>query len=122
MVRDLPGVGGNLRDHPAVALVYRIDPVENEEHVVPIRAGLICTMPGSPFENDMQINPILFHSEHRPHALRLNPAAAYLGLNVAVMPDVTRNNINSTVMMIGERVAAMMAGEAAARLLILISQ
>ena len=84
VVRDLPGVGGNLRDHPAVALVYRIDPVENEEQVVPIQAGLVCTAPGSALENDLQINPLLFHSEHRPPALRLDPAAGYLGFNVAL--------------------------------------
>ena len=93
VVRDLPGVGGNLRDHPAVALVYRIDPVENEEQVVPIQSGLICTAPGSPFDNDLQINPMLFHSEHRPPALRLDPAAAYLGFNVALQKTLAHGRV-----------------------------
>ena len=93
VVRDLPGVGGNLRDHPAVALVYRTLPVENEQQVVPMQAGLICTMPGSRFENDMQINPMLFHSEHRPPALRLDPAAAYLGFNVALQKPLSHGRV-----------------------------
>ena len=93
VVRDLPGVGGNLRDHPAVALVYRIDPVENEAKVVPVQAGLICTAPGSPFANDLQINPLLFHSEHRPPALRLDPAAGYLGFNVALQKALAHGRV-----------------------------
>ena len=92
-VRHLPGVGRNLRDHPAVALRYRIDPVEDEDNIVPMQAGLIYTTPGSRFRNDMQINPMLYHSEHRPPHLHLDPAAGYLGFNVALQKPLASGRI-----------------------------
>ena len=88
-LRHLPGVGRNLRDHPAVALMYRIDPVANEERIVPMQAGLIYTTPGSGLRNDMQINPMLYHSEHRPPHLHLDPGAGYLGFNVALQKPLS---------------------------------
>ena len=91
--RHLPGVGRNLRDHPAVALMYRIDPVADEERIVPMQAGLICTTRGSRFRNDMQINPMPYHSEHRPPHLRLDPAAGYLGFNVALQKPLANGRI-----------------------------
>ena len=93
LVRDLPGVGHNLRDHPALALIYRIDPLEREESIVPMQAGLLYTTPGSRFRNDMQINPMLFHSEHRPPHLELDPAAGYLGFNVALQKPLGHGEI-----------------------------
>ena len=92
-LRHLPGVGRNLRDHPAVALMYRIDPVADEERIVPMQAGLIYTTPGSRFRNDMQINPMLYHSEHRPPHLRLDPAAGYLGFNVALQKPLASGHV-----------------------------
>ena len=92
-LRHLPGVGANLRDHPAVALMYRIDPVAGEERIVPMQAGLICTTPGSRFRNDMQVNPMLYHSEHRPPHLCLDPAAGYLGFNVALQKPLSCGSI-----------------------------
>ena len=92
-LRHLPGVGRNLRDHPAVALMYRIDPVADEERIVPMQAGLIYTTRGSRFRNDMQINPMLYHSEHRPPHLRLDPAAGYLGFNVALQMSLASGRI-----------------------------
>ena len=93
LLRHLPGVGRNLRDHPAVALMYRIDPVADEERIVPMQSGLICTTRGSRFRNDMQINPMLYHSEHRPPHLRLDPAAGYLGFNVALQKPLSCGRI-----------------------------
>ena len=92
-LRHLPGVGRNLRDHPAVALMYRIDPVADEERIVPMQSGLICTTRGSRFRNDMQINPMLYHSEHRPPHLRLDRAAGYLGFNVALQKPLSDGRI-----------------------------
>ena len=92
-LRHLPGVGRNLRDHPAVALMYRIDPVADEERIVPMQAGLIYTTPGSRFRNDMQINPMLYHSEHRPPHLHLDPAAGYLGFNVALQKPLASGHV-----------------------------
>ena len=92
-LRQLPGVGRNLRDHPAVALMYRIDPVADEERIVPMQAGLIYTTPGSRFRNDMQINPMPYHSEHRPPHLRLDSAAGYLGFNVALQMPLSCGRI-----------------------------
>ncbi len=87
-LKDLPGVGENLRDHPAVALMYRIDDIENEESIIPMQAGMLYTTPGSRFHNDMQMNPMLYHSEHRPPAVAIDPKASYLGFNIALQRAV----------------------------------
>jgi choline dehydrogenase-like flavoprotein len=53
VVRDLPGVGGNLRDHPSITLPVQTPPDFEEDgrnHVM-----LVYTTEGSPKYNDMQI-------------------------------------------------------------------
>ena len=84
VVKDAPGVGENLRDHPAVGLAFKIDEIENETKIIPMQAGMRYTTPGSDLSNDMQVNPILRHSEHRPQHLDLDPDATYLIFNVAL--------------------------------------
>ena len=57
VVRDLPGVGQNLKDHPKLYITWRVKeghPVEE----VPARGGanLRFTAPGSHLRNDLSIN------------------------------------------------------------------
>jgi choline dehydrogenase len=67
VVRDVPGVGQNLRDHPKVYVTWGI----NESHPVeanPSRGGvsLRCTAPGSSWRNDLSINMSAFVTERLP--------------------------------------------------------
>ena len=57
VVRDLPGVGSNLRDHPDVPMAWRTrsDFPLNTEQVGTGNVTLRFTAPGSPFENDLVI-------------------------------------------------------------------
>ena len=85
VVHDLPGVGENLRDHPAVFLLYRIDDIDfDETNVSPVQAGMRYTTPGSPYRNDMQMSPILRTSEHMPTGLNLEPGVRYMGFSIGL--------------------------------------
>src|SRR5262245_9260321 len=69
VVRDIPGVGQHLRDHPKVYVTWEINkgyPVE----VRPARGGacLRCTAPGSDWRNDISINMGAFVTERVPWA------------------------------------------------------
>ena len=84
VVTDLPGVGENLRDHPAVFLLYRINLEQDEANTSPVQAGMRYTTPGSPFRNDMQMSPILRTSEHRPPGVTLEEDAHYMGFSIGL--------------------------------------
>ena len=84
VVQDLPGVGENLRDHPAVFLLYRIDLEQDEANTSPVQAGMRYTTPGSPHRNDMQMSPILRTSEHRPPNVELEDGARYMGFSIGL--------------------------------------
>lgn len=84
VVQDLPGVGENLRDHPTVFLLYRIDIEQDELNTSPVQAGMRYTTPGSPYRNDMQMSPILRTSEHRPPGVELDDDSRYMGFSVGL--------------------------------------
>lgn len=53
---DLPGVGGNLRDHPHAYATWRPRPGYRMDPDLPrYQLGLRYTVPGSPLRNDMQL-------------------------------------------------------------------
>jgi choline dehydrogenase len=67
LVRDMPGVGQSLRDHPKVYVTWEIRqgyPVDAR----PARGGvwLRCTAPGSDLRNDMNLNMGAFVTERIP--------------------------------------------------------
>ena len=66
VVRDIAGVGENLRDHPAAFMLYKSSVEDPPRGSPSIQAGMRYTTPGSPHRNDMQMSPILLTSEHRP--------------------------------------------------------
>jgi choline dehydrogenase len=81
VVRDMPGVGQNLRDHPKVYLTWDIkDGYPAEER--PARGGVVLrfTAPGSAYRNDVSINMGAFVTERIPWAelTGLGPSAERL--------------------------------------------
>lgn len=69
VVRDLPGVGQNLRDHPYVTIFFRETGPEPDTHQPFIQAILRYTAAGSTTRNDMQIGPLALHSAYLPPTL-----------------------------------------------------
>jgi choline dehydrogenase len=73
VVRDLPGVGQNYRDHPFIAVMLRVQDAYLPEVRGPrLQVGLRYTTPGSSSRNDMQIMPSWFTDPfqryyHRAH-------------------------------------------------------
>jgi choline dehydrogenase len=87
VVADLPGVGQNLRDHPAVNLLWRLQPsymVDEQTHWHQV--GLRYTADGSPLVNDMIVYIGCIPKEHtlivRP-TLNLEQSAGDLRLRSA---------------------------------------
>ena len=84
-LHHLPGVGQNLRDHPAAFMLYRTNLGELPKDAPSIQAGMRYTTPGSKFRNDMQMSPILMTSEHRPSGVVDIPKdGSYTGFSVAL--------------------------------------
>ena len=93
VVRDLAGVGKNLRDHPSCFLVYRTN-VGGDDLLAPaIQVGMRYTTPGSPARNDMQVGPLLMTSEHRPPYLQIDDPGSYVGFGVSLQKAVTAGEL-----------------------------
>ena len=93
VTRDLPGVGENLRDHPAVFMLYRTVMDDLDTFAPSTQAGMRYTTPGSRHRNDMQIAPNLISSEHRPPNVEVSGAGVYAGISVALQKAVTAGRI-----------------------------
>jgi choline dehydrogenase len=64
VVKDLPGVGKNLRDHPQVQMTWKtFDDFEQDPLGPRIQLTLRYTAEGSPLRNDMLIHPFSFATE-----------------------------------------------------------
>ncbi|NQW16269.1 MAG: mycofactocin system GMC family oxidoreductase MftG [Chloroflexi bacterium] len=64
VVKDLPGVGKNLRDHPQVQLTWKtIDGFEQDALAPRIQLALRYTAENSPLRNDMFIHPFSYATE-----------------------------------------------------------
>jgi choline dehydrogenase len=60
-VKDVPGVGNNLSDHPALAVVCRVkDPSLLDADQPIVQTILRYTAPGSEYRNDLQIEAFSF--------------------------------------------------------------
>ena len=84
VVQDLPGVGQNLRDHPAAAVLFRATGEKPDIQAPVIQVGLRYTVEGSDLRNDMQLNPMLMTSEHRPAHVEIDDAENYIGISVSL--------------------------------------
>ncbi|MGE3537860.1 MAG: mycofactocin system GMC family oxidoreductase MftG [Candidatus Tectimicrobiota bacterium] len=81
---ELPGVGQNLRDHPAATALFRMVGERPDVQAPAIQVGLRYTIEGSHLQNDMQITPILMTSEHRPAHVTIQDDDNYVGLSCSL--------------------------------------
>jgi choline dehydrogenase len=84
VLHHLPGVGQNLRDHPAATALFRTVGERPDVQAPAIQVGLRYTVPGSHLQNDMQITPILMTSEHRPAHVTINDDDNYVGISCSL--------------------------------------
>jgi choline dehydrogenase len=78
VVRDLPGVGENLKDHPSVTLIATPKPgVAVPEHPLQ-QVGLRYTAAGSREENDMQMYVWSYSAERMPQVRVLAPELDFM--------------------------------------------
>ena len=96
VVEDLPGVGENLRDHPAVFLLYRTMLDMDVAGMPSLQVGMRYTTPGSAIRNDVQMSPILLSSEHRPTNVEFPDEGSYTGFSVALQKALTAGRIRLT--------------------------
>ena len=92
-VHDLPGVGENLRDHPAVFLLYRTGLEPGDIFDPAIQVGMRYTTPGSKHHNDMQMGPIAMSSEHRPPTVPIDEEGSYAGFSAALQKPMTAGQV-----------------------------
>ncbi len=92
VVHDLPGVGQNLRDHPAVFMQYE-SLVSMPEYTPPLQIGLRYTTSMSKFRNDMQIRPLQIRTEHVPLDFEYTHGAVPTGFSIALQKAVSKGEI-----------------------------
>jgi len=83
-ILDLPGVGENLRDHPAAFVLYRGDSEQPDIDAPNIQIGLRISPEGSTTEADLQISPILMSSEHAPSSVVIESDDFHFGISFAL--------------------------------------
>jgi choline dehydrogenase len=84
VLHDLPGVGQNLRDHPAATALFRMVGERPDVQAPAIQVGLRYTVEASHLQNDMQITPILMTSEHRPAHVPIHDDDNYVGISCSL--------------------------------------
>ena len=94
VVHALPGVGENLRDHPAIFMYYRpVPPFADDPNVPSIQVGMRYTCEGSDTPNDMQITPIRVASEYRPTTVRTDVLGPLTGFSCALQNATTAGRL-----------------------------
>ena len=83
VVADVPGVGQNLRDHPAIFMHYE-SRTQLPDRVPGLQIGMRYTTPGSPFRNDMQMRPLQIRTEHVPPDFNLAQGHVPTGFSIAM--------------------------------------
>lgn len=92
-VKDLSGVGQNLRDHPSAFLLFESYMDQVGEDPKAQQVGMRFTVPGSTVRNDMQVSPLFMTSEHRPDTIPLDADKNYLGFSVALQKALSSGEI-----------------------------
>jgi choline dehydrogenase len=95
-VHHLPGVGKNLRDHPAVFLLFQATGIPSDPLTPPLQVGLRYTTPGSLTRDEIQMSPILMTSEHRPHSVQIREDGAYFGISIGLQNATTAGELTLT--------------------------
>jgi choline dehydrogenase len=89
VVHDLPGVGENLRDHPAVFILFRGKGVPPPGLAPSIQVGLRYSPEFSRTRADIQVSPILMTSEHRPASVKIESDDFHFGFSAALQNATT---------------------------------
>ena len=93
VLKDLKGVGENLRDHPSCFMMFKTNMPHLPVDGPAIQVGMRYTTPGSPHKNDMQMSPILMTSEHRPATVKIPEGETYSGFSVALQKSLTAGRV-----------------------------
>jgi len=80
---DMPGVGRNLRDHPAAFVLCRGKGVSNDFLLPSAQVALRVNSPHSTVKSELQLSPTLMSGEHRPSFVD-SGAPDYFGLTVGL--------------------------------------
>ena len=96
MVHDLPGVGQNLRDHPAAFMLLRGHGDPPDEEAPNIQVGLRFSNEGSTTRADFQLSPIIMNSEHRPSSVQIDNDEFHFGLSVALQNAISAGELRLT--------------------------
>ena len=92
LVHHLPGVGQNLRDHPAVFMLFRsAKPIPADAPA--LQVGMRYTTPGSMFRNDMQMRPLHVRTEHLPVNFDVSSDITPTGFSVALQKAVSAGEL-----------------------------
>ncbi len=87
-VHHLPGVGQNLRDHPAVFMLYEsAKPIPADAPA--LQVGMRYTTPSSMFRNDMQMRPLHVRTEHMPINFDITSDIMPTGFSIALQKAVS---------------------------------
>ena len=92
VVADVPGIGQNLRDHPAVFMHYET-PIQPPSRPPPLQVGMRYTTPGSPYRNDMQMRPIQIRTEHVPPNFDISYGHTPTGFSIAMQKALSQGEI-----------------------------
>ena len=93
VVHDMPGVGENLRDHPAAFILLRGHGAPPGDMAPSIQVGMRLSPDDSPTRADLQISPILMSSEHAPANVRINTNDFHFGISSALQNAVTAGTL-----------------------------
>ncbi|MFQ6029080.1 MAG: mycofactocin system GMC family oxidoreductase MftG [Dehalococcoidia bacterium] len=93
LVHELPGVGENLRDHPAVFTLFRGYGDPPDEDAPCIQIGLRYSAEDSPTRADIQMSPILMTSEHRPASVQIDSDDFHFGISTALQNATTAGRV-----------------------------
>jgi len=98
VVHDLPGVGKNLRDHPAAYMLFKGEGESPDVDTPSLQVGLRFSLPGSPTRGDFQMTPTLMSSEHRPASVTYEGDTFHFGISVGLQNATSAGELtlNST--------------------------
>jgi len=96
VVHELPGVGENLRDHPATYMLFKGYGEPPDVEAPTIQVGLRMSMTDSPTRADFQITPTLMNSGHRPASIQYDGMENHFGLSVGLQNATSAGRLRLT--------------------------
>ena len=93
VLHEMPGIGGNLRDHPSVFTLFRGNGKRPDDLAPSIQVGLRFSLEESPTRGDIQLAPILMNSEHRPANVRIYSDDFHFGFSAGLQNAVSAGRL-----------------------------